>query len=196
MKRDPTDVELFDIAQSNSEHSRHWFFGGNMIIDGEKKSRSLFRIVKDTLTPERRKNSVIAFDDNSSAIRGFDITTIQPECPGKPSKFIQEKFMSHILLSAETHNFPSGVTPFLYYEDTKAEFNALLEAKMAEKWVKVNQNALCLVHYPPSLLHKLKTAVANCELEALDRIQLLKDVKRLCDAQLVTPGEVLSFLEA
>lgn len=24
--RDPTDVELFDIAQSNSEHSRHWFF--------------------------------------------------------------------------------------------------------------------------------------------------------------------------
>ena len=55
---------------------------------------------------------MIAFDDNSSAIRGFDITTIQPECPGKPSKFIQEKFMSHILLSAETHNFPSGVAPF------------------------------------------------------------------------------------
>ena len=26
MKRDPTNVELFDIAQSNSEHSRHWFF--------------------------------------------------------------------------------------------------------------------------------------------------------------------------
>ena len=25
---DPTDVELFDMAQSNSEHSRHWFFGG------------------------------------------------------------------------------------------------------------------------------------------------------------------------
>ena len=26
VKRDPTNVELFDIAQSNSEHSRHWFF--------------------------------------------------------------------------------------------------------------------------------------------------------------------------
>ena len=83
-----------------------------MIIDGEKKDRSLFRIVKDTLTPERRSNSVIAFNDNSSAIQGFEITTIQPEQPGKPSKFIQEKFMSHILLSAETHNFPSGVAPF------------------------------------------------------------------------------------
>ena len=105
-------MELFDIAQSNSEHSRHWFFGGNMVIDGEKKDRSLFRIVKDTLTPEHRANSVIAFNDNSSAIRGFPITTIQPETPGQPSRFVQEKFMSHILLSAETHNFPSGVAPF------------------------------------------------------------------------------------
>jgi hypothetical protein len=34
MKRDPTNVELFDIAQSNSEHSRHWFFRGNIVIDG------------------------------------------------------------------------------------------------------------------------------------------------------------------
>ena len=83
-----------------------------MVIDGEKKERSLFRIVKDTLTPERRANSVIAFDDNSSAIRGSPITTIQPETPGCPSRFIQEQFMSHILLSAETHNFPSGVAPF------------------------------------------------------------------------------------
>ena len=26
--RNPTNVECFDIAQSNSEHSRHWFFKG------------------------------------------------------------------------------------------------------------------------------------------------------------------------
>jgi phosphoribosylformylglycinamidine synthase len=26
LERDPTTVELFDLAQSNSEHSRHWFF--------------------------------------------------------------------------------------------------------------------------------------------------------------------------
>eukprot|EP01147_Barroeca_monosierra_P009992 gene9992-2167_t len=26
--RNPTSVECFDIAQSNSEHSRHWFFSG------------------------------------------------------------------------------------------------------------------------------------------------------------------------
>lgn len=26
IRRNPTSVECFDLAQSNSEHSRHWFF--------------------------------------------------------------------------------------------------------------------------------------------------------------------------
>ena len=30
--RHPTDIELYDLAQSNSEHSRHSFFNGKMII--------------------------------------------------------------------------------------------------------------------------------------------------------------------
>jgi phosphoribosylformylglycinamidine synthase len=32
VKRNPTTVELFDISQSNSEHSRHWFFRGRYIM--------------------------------------------------------------------------------------------------------------------------------------------------------------------
>ena len=28
LQRNPTIVELYDLSQSNSEHSRHWFFGG------------------------------------------------------------------------------------------------------------------------------------------------------------------------
>ncbi|KAE9450141.1 hypothetical protein C3L33_17954, partial [Rhododendron williamsianum] len=35
IKRNPTTVELFDIAQSNSEHSRHWFFTGKIVVDGQ-----------------------------------------------------------------------------------------------------------------------------------------------------------------
>jgi phosphoribosylformylglycinamidine synthase len=69
--RNPTDVECFDMGQSNSEHSRHWFFGGKMIIDGEEKEDTLFRMVKDTLKTSN-DNSVIAFHDNSSAIKGYD----------------------------------------------------------------------------------------------------------------------------
>ncbi|OAO12393.1 metallopeptidase M1 [Blastocystis sp. ATCC 50177/Nand II] len=91
---------------------------------------------------------------------------------------------------------PSGVTPFLYQEETAEAFDRLLEAKMAEKWVKVNQNALCLVQYPPTLLAKLKAAVAAGELAPLDRIQLLKDLKRLCNAQMVAPDVVLDFMQA
>lgn len=65
--RDPTDVECFDLGQSNSEHSRHWYFGGRMIIDGEEKKESLFSLVKSTLPT--KSNSVIAFHDNSSVIK-------------------------------------------------------------------------------------------------------------------------------
>ena len=34
LNRDPTNVELFDLSQSNSEHSRHWIFNGKICIDG------------------------------------------------------------------------------------------------------------------------------------------------------------------
>ncbi|KAF9606409.1 hypothetical protein IFM89_025098 [Coptis chinensis] len=68
IKRDPTTVELFDIAQSNSEHSRHWFFTGKIVVDGQPMSRTLMQIVKSTLKANPN-NSVIGFKDNSSAIR-------------------------------------------------------------------------------------------------------------------------------
>ncbi|KHJ80314.1 hypothetical protein OESDEN_20012 [Oesophagostomum dentatum] len=37
LKRNPTDVELFDLAQSDSEHSRHWFFRGKLNVDGKER---------------------------------------------------------------------------------------------------------------------------------------------------------------
>merc|ERR550514_904305 len=46
LKRDPTEVECFDLAQGNSEHSRHWFFGGRVVIDGKPMPRTLFELVK------------------------------------------------------------------------------------------------------------------------------------------------------
>ncbi|MFA5354822.1 MAG: phosphoribosylformylglycinamidine synthase, partial [Thermodesulfovibrionales bacterium] len=111
LKRNPTNVECFDLGQSNSEHSRHWFFRGRLVIDGKEVPDTLMRIVKE---PYKRNpnNSVIAFNDNSSAIRGFEIRTITPEKPGMPSPFREESLPYHITLTAETHNFPTGVAPF------------------------------------------------------------------------------------
>jgi len=111
LKRNPTNVECFDLGQSNSEHSRHWFFKGRLIIDGKEMPHSLMDIVK---TPYRLNpsNSVIAFKDNSSAIRGYRIRTIVPETPAMASRFKEKERDYHIIFTAETHNFPSGVAPF------------------------------------------------------------------------------------
>lgn len=109
--RNPTNVECFDLSQSNSEHSRHWFFRGRLIVDGNEIPETLMKIVK---APYRANpnNSVIAFSDNSSAIRGYEIATIIPELVGKPSAYREAKRTYHVILTAETHNFPSGVAPF------------------------------------------------------------------------------------
>ena len=44
--RDPTDVELFQLGQSNSEHSRHWYFKGVQVIDGAAQPETLFAVVR------------------------------------------------------------------------------------------------------------------------------------------------------
>ena len=54
LRRDPTNVELFDIAQSNSEHSRHWFFKADLWLDGKKAQHSLFDLVKAPLKVQPR----------------------------------------------------------------------------------------------------------------------------------------------
>lgn len=109
--RNPTTVECFDLSQSNSEHSRHWFFRGRLVIDGREMPGNLMKIVQQTLE-NNPNNSVIAFKDNSSAIRGYEVQVILPATPGSPSQFRRSKTRYHLIFTAETHNFPSGVAPF------------------------------------------------------------------------------------
>jgi phosphoribosylformylglycinamidine synthase len=111
VRRDPTDVECFDIAQSNSEHSRHWFFRGRLRVDGVEAPKSLLALVKETLDAHPN-NSVLAFRDNSSGIRGYPVRTVLPAEVGAPSPFVSCRPEYHVIFTAETHNFPSGVAPF------------------------------------------------------------------------------------
>ena len=64
VKRNPTSVECFDLAQSNSEHSRHWFFKGRLTVDGQDVEDSLFKMVMKTQETSNN-NNVIKFSDNS-----------------------------------------------------------------------------------------------------------------------------------
>lgn len=111
LHRDPTDVELFQLAQGNSEHCRHGFFKGQMVIDGVRQADSLMSIVR---RPWQRNpgNSVIAFHDDSSAIRGTRIVALAPSRAGRPSPLAEVPRVYHPTLTAETHNHPSGVAPY------------------------------------------------------------------------------------
>jgi phosphoribosylformylglycinamidine synthase len=111
IKRNPTNVECFDLSQSNSEHSRHWFFRGKLIVDNQEIPETLMQIVKATYLANKN-NSVIAFNDNSSAITGYEISTIVPKNQAAPSAYQKTKRTYHVIFTAETHNFPSGVAPF------------------------------------------------------------------------------------
>jgi phosphoribosylformylglycinamidine synthase len=109
--RNPTNVECFDLSQSNSEHSRHWFFKGRLIVDGKEVPHNLIDLIKKPLD-DNRNNSVIAFNDNSSSIKGYEVRTIVPENPETPSLFKDVSARYDVIFTAETHNFPSGVAPF------------------------------------------------------------------------------------
>jgi phosphoribosylformylglycinamidine synthase len=109
--RNPTNVECFDIAQSNSEHSRHWFFKGRLVIEGREMPEHLIALIQAPLEANPN-NSTIAFRDNSSAMRGYPIRTIVPARSGAPSPFVFADEDYDIIFTAETHNFPSGVAPF------------------------------------------------------------------------------------
>ena len=130
MGRNPTNIELCELAQSNSEHCRHWFFKGECAIDEERCARSLLQMVCDTQRSSN-PNNTIKFCDNSSAIAGFAVRNFVPSDPTSPSPFTllplclskpneceengkeempSEDLVTVILFTAETHNFPTAVS--------------------------------------------------------------------------------------
>ena len=83
-----------------------------MIIDGEEKSDTLFQMVKATLPKGVENNSIIAFHDNSSSIKGYECATLTPSNVAKGGPMKMDAKTLHPILTAETHNFPTGVAPF------------------------------------------------------------------------------------
>ncbi|XP_020487522.2 phosphoribosylformylglycinamidine synthase isoform X1 [Labrus bergylta] len=111
IQRNPTSVECFDLAQSNSEHSRHWFFRGVMEVDGKEQQDTLFSLIMETQR-HSNDNNVIKFSDNSSGIRGVELEFVYPEDPSRASPYETRTSQRHVIFTAETHNFPTGVAPF------------------------------------------------------------------------------------
>ena len=113
-----TNVELYDLSQSNSEHSRHWFFNGkyNIYIRNNKESGyieekdfvSLFQKIKST-NLFTDCNSLIAFKDNASSITGYEVDNLIVNENNQYCLYYEKINPTH---TAETHNFPTGICPF------------------------------------------------------------------------------------
>lgn len=108
--RNPTDAELRDLSNANSEHSRHGFFKAKLVIDGEAKPYSLMDLVKQPWFVNTN-NSLIGFSDNSSAIMGYTCRVTLPQDFTNTSAYGTQKVIYHITFTAETHNHPTGVSP-------------------------------------------------------------------------------------
>ncbi|MBL9214252.1 MAG: phosphoribosylformylglycinamidine synthase [Opitutaceae bacterium] len=107
--RDPHDIELMMFAQANSEHCRHKIFNATWEIDGARRERSLFQMIKHTY--ERHSAGILsAYRDNAAVITGT-----------RGGRFFVDprtgEYAAHdeeiaYLCKVETHNHPTAISPF------------------------------------------------------------------------------------
>ncbi|KAK5120804.1 hypothetical protein LTR85_005871 [Meristemomyces frigidus] len=109
LQRNPTDVELFMFAQVNSEHCRHKQFNAEWTIDGEKKARSLFSMIRNTHNAHPQ-HVVSAYSDNAAVLSGYEGTHWAPD--NASGEWRQIKEIVHYLAKVETHNHPTAVSPY------------------------------------------------------------------------------------
>ncbi|KAF2402895.1 phosphoribosylformylglycinamidine synthase-like protein [Trichodelitschia bisporula] len=109
LKRGPVDVELFMFAQVNSEHCRHKQFNAEWTIDGMRKAKSLFEMIRNT--HQRHPNHVVsAYSDNAAVLQGEHASFWAPN--QATGEWIQTKETVHFLAKVETHNHPTAVSPY------------------------------------------------------------------------------------
>ena len=80
--------------------------------DNDNDNDSLFDMIMEPYKIQKNSNSLIAFRDNASAIRGYRVPFAMTSYPFEASQINIKQKMLHVMLTAETHNFPTGVCPF------------------------------------------------------------------------------------
>ncbi|HEX5611173.1 MAG TPA: phosphoribosylformylglycinamidine synthase [Burkholderiales bacterium] len=106
--RDPTDAELTMFAQANSEHCRHKIFNAQWSIDGERKERSLFDMIRHTHAMHPR-GTVVAYSDNAAVIEGGEAAWFHPD---RDRVYRPHRALVHSVIKCETHNHPTAIAPF------------------------------------------------------------------------------------
>ena len=110
MRRNPTNVELLMFGQVNSEHCRHKIFNAEWIIDGEKKAKSLFGMIKNTHA-KHPQGTIVAYSDNSCVLEGSVSEWLEPRrSSDNVYEFTKERI--DVIAKVETHNHPTAISPF------------------------------------------------------------------------------------
>ena len=109
IQKNPTDVELMMFAQVNSEHCRHKIFNADWVVDGENKSHSLFRMIRETHM-QNPDGTLVAYSDNSSVLAGSESDRFYVHPDNR--EYVSNKEPVHILCKVETHNHPTAISPF------------------------------------------------------------------------------------
>ncbi|AIN46889.1 phosphoribosylformylglycinamidine synthase [Candidatus Palibaumannia cicadellinicola] len=107
--RNISDVELYMFAQANSEHCRHNIFNAKWVIDGQQQQKSLFEMIKFTLT--KTPDYVLsAYKDNAAVIEGSMIGRFFTDVRTRFYTYHQE--VTHLIMKVETHNHPTAISPW------------------------------------------------------------------------------------
>ena len=109
-----TDSEVFGFAQINSEHCRHKIFNASWTIDGEKKDKSLFSMIRET-HKAHPEGTIVAYSDNAAIFEGGDTARMYPRgnedaVGGRSYSTVVEP--THSVFKVETHNHPTAISPF------------------------------------------------------------------------------------
>ena len=107
--RDPNDVELMMFAQANSEHCRHKIFNATWEIDGQRRDRSLFQMIKNTY--QLHSDGILsAYKDNAAVLVGSRGGRFFAD-PKRGDYVVSDEDI-HLLCKVETHNHPTAISPF------------------------------------------------------------------------------------
>ena len=108
LHRDPVDAELMMFAQANSEHCRHKIFNAEWTLDGQVQPHSLFGMIRHT--HEQAPDGVLsAYHDNAAVIEGHE--AVRWLC-APDGRYAGHAETAHIQIKVETHNHPTGISPF------------------------------------------------------------------------------------
>ena len=108
LDRPITDAELMMFSQINSEHCRHKIFRSNWKTDIPFSHDSLFDAIKST-TKDEMDHVLSAYHDNSAVIKANGTSLLEINGNNKYKSFKGEVDTT---IKVETHNHPTGISPF------------------------------------------------------------------------------------